>query len=88
MEWMNLSVTMPITGEELAEKIREMNENRIYLDKYSEDLRKKYPDMYVAVFKGKIVGNDPDMKKLIVHMRKKFGNIDTILIEFISGEDY
>lgn len=83
-----MSVTLPMSEKELADKIHEMNENRIWLDKCANTLRKDYPNMYVAVRKGKVVGNDPDMKKLIVRIRKEFGNIDSILIEFISGEDY
>jgi hypothetical protein len=54
-----------------------------------EEIIKQITEMNdIAVFKKKIIGANPDMKKLMISIRKKQENIDTILIEFISGEDY
>jgi len=83
-----MAVQTQINEKEMAEKIHEMNENRLWLDKTLDALRKDYSDKYIAVFRKKIVDADPDMKKLIIRIKKEFGNIDTIMIEYISGEDY
>ena len=73
---------------DISSKLKEMNENTVWLNKEMPGLRKKYPNMFIAIFKKKLVGTDPDHKNLLLQMRKKFGNIDTVLIEFINGEDY
>jgi len=83
-----MSVIDKINREEVLEKIQEMNDNAIWMDKEMAVLRKRYPNMFIAIFKQKIVGINPDFKKLIIALKKQFENIDTILIEFINGEDY
>jgi len=82
---------MSITEEcqaDISSKLKEMNENTEYLTQQMPDLRKKYPNMFIAIFKKKLVGTDADYKNLLLMMRKKFGNIDTVLIEFINEEGY
>ena len=82
---------MSITEErqaDISSKLKEMNENTEWLTKELPNLQKKYPNMFIAIFKKKLVGTDPDHKHLLLKMRKKFGNIDTVLIEFINEEGY
>jgi len=83
-----MSVIAKINKEEVLEKIQEMNDNSIWMNKEMAVLRKKYPNMFIAIFKQKIVGTNPDHKKLIIALKKQFGEIDTVLIEFINGDDH
>ena len=51
-------------------------------------LKKEFANEFVAIYKKKIVGHNPDFRVLIRTLKDKHSNIDLIAIEFISGEDY
>jgi len=85
---MDYMTTLSIDQTEIRDSITEMRSNKVWLDRQVKVLRERYPNMYVAVFKQQLVGSGPDFKKLMASMKKKYGNLDAILIEFISAEDY
>lgn len=66
--------------------LRTLAMNKVGLVNRREELRKKYPDEYVAINKNSVVGHNKDLNKLREDLQKKFGVIDHIAIEFISAQ--
>lgn len=74
--------------QDVLENIEEMRENKIWIEKKLSELKNKYPNEFVAIYKKKLVDHNPDYKILIKNLKSKFENIDMVVIEFISGDDY
>jgi len=69
----------------LNQKLHLLLENKAWLKERMNDLRKEYPDEYIAVNQGEIVGHNKDLMKLLKDLRKKFGEpIDHIAIDFVT----
>jgi hypothetical protein len=74
--------------QEVLDNIEEMRESKIWMDKRLSELKTKYPNEFIAIYKKKLVGHNPDFKILIRDLKKNYKNIDNFIIEFITGEDY
>lgn len=85
---MSIMSSITVNQTEMRDTIIEMRANKVWLDGQMHVLRKQYPNMYVAVRKQKVIGADQDFKKLMVSMKTIHGDIDAVLIEFVSAEDY
>lgn len=66
--------------------LRTLATNKVKLVNRREELRKKYPDEYVAIHENNVVGHDKDFDKLKRDLQQKFGMIDHIAVEFISAQ--
>ena len=77
-----------LVTQEVIDNINEMREDKVWMEESLSKLKRKYSNEYIAIFKKKLIGHDPDFKVLINNLKKKFESIDLITIEFISGEDY
>ena len=49
---------------QVAAEIRESRQDSIWISDHYEGLLKQYPQEYVAVYRGKVVGHDRDCRKL------------------------
>jgi len=70
----------------VREWLREFSENSQWINEHLDELRQKYPDMYIAVRKKKVVKSGKNLTQLREELRKEFGEIEDIAIEFISSK--
>jgi hypothetical protein len=73
---------------EILQRIEETRENKIWMNDRLPELKKQYANKFIAIYKKKIIANDSDFKILIECLKKEHGDISTIMIEFIIGDDY
>lgn len=66
--------------------LRTLGKNKVRLVDRREELRRKYPDEYVAFHDDNVVGHDKDFEKLKAALQRKYGTIDHVAIEFISSK--
>jgi len=62
----------------------EHKENSKWVAKNIEDLRKRFPDKYIAVQRKDVIEDDADLIELITKLRKRNLDIDTITIEYVT----
>ncbi|MEA2089917.1 MAG: DUF5678 domain-containing protein [Thermoproteota archaeon] len=76
---------MPEDMQLLSQRSNLLLENKAWLNEQIDKLRGEYPDEYVAVNQGEIVGHNKDLAKLLKTLRSQFGKfIDHIAIDFVS----
>jgi hypothetical protein len=61
-------------------------EDREWIDKHYNELKEKYPGRYIAVRHQVVVGVNKKRKQLIDRLKKEFGDIGGITIEY-TGEN-
>ena len=64
------------------------NQNLEWLSKNFSELKKKYPKKFVAIQHQNVVVADRSLKTLIKTLKKKFGDPNEFLIDFIPDENY
>lgn len=62
---------------EVAEDIR-------WIRQHTNELQQKYPDMYVAVYKGKVIAADKDMRK-VYEAARPYG--EKAIVKFVFSGD-
>lgn len=67
--------------------LRTLAKNRVELIDSINELRKKYPDEYVAFHENEVVGHAKDDNVLRSSLLKKYGAIEHIAIQFISSKE-
>jgi hypothetical protein len=67
--------------------LRILAKNRVELIDNVNELRKKYPDEYVAFHENEVVGHDEDENVLRTSLLRKYGSIEHIAIQFISRKE-
>ena len=73
------------------EKMVNISEYKEFLSNFSyfhinyDELKRTYPDKFVAVHKKEIVDSDADAESLIKRLREKYSNLDSFVIEFVSS---
>lgn len=65
------------------ETLREDNRWILARDSY---LRKKYPDMFVAIRGKRVVASSPEMDEIIEKLKEKSIDPKTVVIDYISKE--
>jgi len=60
--------------------LEQFADDHVWIDRNYEMLLQKYPEQWIAVEKGKVIANDPDIHAL----RKKLANPSYTCIEHIS----
>ena len=81
---------MTIEQASALDDIRQKRENQDWLDAHRAELRRRFPDKYVAVLHGKVVGADEKFASLLSLFKRKFPETSPSLaaIDFLSGEEY
>jgi hypothetical protein len=64
------------------------NQNLEWLSKNFAELKKKYPKKFVAIQHQNVVVADRSLKTLIKTLKKKFGDPNEFLIDFIPDDTY
>lgn len=56
-----------------------------WLEKNYEELKKKYPEEYVAVYQEGVVDHDPDLDRLLQRLEKKYpGKSNRVAVEYVT----
>ena len=78
-----------LVKEEVERQLRAKRANHEWLISRKRDLRKKYPDKYVAVFNGKVVAADSDLDTLFKRLRTtlKGKDLSTVAVDLIPTDD-
>lgn len=63
---------------------RRAEERRVYWDAHREQHTQDYPDQFVAVLGGNVIGHDPDLMSLVQQLRAQGHAIHNIWIEFMA----
>jgi len=58
-----------------------------WLDLNYEEIRKKYPNKFIAIKDRRIIAESDDLDSLINKLVSMKVNLNSVLIEFIPGED-
>lgn len=61
-----------------------LREDYLWIRKNYDKLRKKYSCKYIAVRRGKVVNADKNLSRLISNLKKEFGDINDITIEYLG----
>lgn len=68
-----------------SQRVNMLLQNKLWMSRQMDRLRTEYPDEYVAVDQGRIVGHNKDIAKLVKALRKQFGkHTDHVAIDFVS----
>ena len=74
-----------MTRERPKQKIERFTEDTKWVWKRYDDLKKQYPDEWVAVFKEKVVDHDSDLRRLMGRLDVKYPeDKGHIAVEFVT----
>jgi len=80
-----------VTSRVLAEREDELNRkfklfisNARWINANIDDLKRKFPDTYIAVYKRKVVLTDKDLTDLKEKLKEKSIDLDKVTIEFVK----
>ncbi len=72
----------------LVEKLKEFEANTIWIGNHYQEIKGKYPDEYVAVWKEEVVGHGQDLLSLRESLKDRFPeDYNEAVVEFIGSED-
>lgn len=76
-----------IHNPEAGERLRQLQDNMIWIAAHREKLRKKYPDEYIAVDHGDVVAHGKELIDLKNKLKSKYANFDHVAVDFIGKEE-
>lgn len=72
---------------EIAQELREFEENMDWLNKHYEKLKKEYPENYVAVFNRKVVDHDSNLNTLMKRIETNYPGQDSkIAVKYVTAK--
>jgi len=74
---------MLLTGRDL-EEIKQFREDRVWLEEQKDELKKKYPNQWVAILNKKVIGISSDYSSLIESLKRKNIELGKVVIEYLS----
>ncbi len=74
---------MLLTGRDL-EEIKQFREDGVWLEERKDELKKKYPNQWVAILNKKVVGISPDYSSLIESLKRKNVELGKVVVEYLS----
>jgi hypothetical protein len=80
--------SVAVEGRDRTLEIRLKRENSEWLDRHREELRREYPDRYVAVFDRRVAAQSEEFHEVLSALRKKSETAPAIAaIEFIDKDE-
>lgn len=68
-----------------VEELQHFEKDMDWISKRYTELANKYPEEYVAVYDGEVVGHSSDLNKLMGHLKKKYREAATyVAIQYVS----
>jgi len=77
---------MTIDRDTILDEIRQKRANEDWLDRHRSELRRRYPNRYVAVLHEEVVGVEKDFPPLLARLRKECPDTSPSIaaIDFLS----
>lgn len=72
---------------ELLQKLEEARANSAWMNERLPELKKRYANRFIAIYRKKVIAAGPDHKALIESLKKDNRDISAVMIEFLAGED-
>jgi len=72
--------------DQILEGLKDFSRDMDWIYENQDQLRKEYPNKYVAVMNLKVIDSDPNLQNLIRKLKEKGKNPGEIPIEYISEE--
>jgi hypothetical protein len=74
-------------GAEAGKRLRQLQDGMVWIVAHREELRKKYPNEYIAVDKNKVVAHTREIVDLKKKLKSKFENFEHVAVDFIGEEE-
>lgn len=73
-------------GEQvLTSVLDDFRKDTAWLEKNYAELKKKYPEEYVAVYQEGVVDHDPDLDRLLQRLERKYpGESNRVAVEYVT----
>jgi len=76
---------MDVTRQVLVNMLEEFRRDTHWLEGHYEELKKSYPEEYVAVYEEKVVDHDPDLDRLMARLEGSYpGKSGKLAIEYVT----
>ena len=75
---------MAVTAVNARHKFKAFQQNMEWFRAHYEELKRKYPNKFVAVYNGSAIDSDADSYRLINRLRRKHGDLGSFVIEPVS----
>ena len=81
---------MAIDRNTILDELRQKRANEDWLDRHRSELRRRFPNRFVAVLHGEVVGADEDFASLLARLRREYPdtNPSVAAVDFLSEEAY
>lgn len=80
-----MALTLPDRASLEAARQR-FEERRAFWDAHRAELTQAYPDQFVAVHRGEVLGHDPDLMSLVQQLRATGYAVQDLWIEFMATD--
>jgi len=81
-----VAVWLALLSLMLKERLETLSEDSRWMLSRDSYLRKKYPDMFVAVREKRVVASSPDMDEIIKKLKEKSIDPKSVVIDYVSKE--
>ena len=68
-------------------ELQQFKKDTAYYEAHHEELLKKYPEQWVAIFDQQVVGASPDYEKLFDDLQAKGYSVGHVLVEYLTTHD-
>ena len=81
---------MTIDRDTILDEIRQKRANEDWLDRHRSELRRRFPNRYVAVLHGQVVGADEDFPSLLARLKREYPDTNPAVaaVDFLSKEAF
>jgi hypothetical protein len=67
------------------ETLKQFEEDLEWITHHQEELKRQYPEEYVAIYKHQVVAHSSEMNKLMEELEKRYGELSkSIAIKYIT----
>lgn len=77
-----------VNRNRILDDMKRKRANHEWLNKHRNELRRQFPNRYVAVLDERVVGGEEDFRALLSKLRKKFPDPSLAAIEFMSKDEF
>ena len=72
---------------QVQEELQRFKKDTAYYEAHHEELLKKYPEQWVAIFKQQVVGASPDFEQLLDELEAKGYSVGQVLVQHLTQHD-
>ena len=83
----NLERAQVIHNPDAVRRLRQLQINMVWITANREELRRKYPDEYVAVDEGEVIAHSKELSHLKDQLKSRFTNFHHVAVDFVGKEE-